>query len=934
MSRRSDQPSPAARRALVAFQIFLVLATLLAPIPVAAEDPTADPSASAPAATEPAATPDPTPAPTEEPTPAPTEEPAAPPTEEPAAPPAEEPASPPAEEPSVAPTDPPAAEPSDDPSSAPTEEPTAPPTEEPTAPPPSEPTTEPSTAPEPSSPAPTAEPSAPVAAPRIKSDLEDYPPGGLVTLTGTNWQPGESVHIFVNDDWGSSWSRNVDVIADESGNITDQFNLPNWFVAQYSVTATGMSSGGAHTTFTDSNPGNITVAAPTSVPVQAGSSAAFGNVSVAATGNAAACNLTLAAGGTGVTGLPTGATASFGSNPLAVPNGGASTTLTINTLESTLPGTYTFRVVEQSRAGNCQGSGANASGILTVTINKANQATLSITAPTSATYGDADATITTTGGSGTGALSFSAGSSTACSIVSGKLHVVSGTGTCSITATKAADANYNATTSDAFTVSVNKANQATLSITAPTSATYGDADATITTTGGSGTGALSFSAGSSTACSIVSGKLHVVSGTGTCSITATKAADADFNATTSAVFTVTIAKRTLTITADDQTKTYGDTFAFDGDEFDTGASQLVNGDTVTSVTLTSTGAAGSALVGDYPIVASDAVGTGLDNYEIGYVEGNLEVTKRTLTITADDQTKTYGDTFAFDGDEFDTGASQLVNGDTVTSVTLTSTGAAGSALVGDYPIVASDAVGTGLDNYEIGYVEGNLEVSPKALIITADALPATAANDHFTRPYGQPDPTFTVRYDGFVNSETPSVLIGTLAFATTATPTSVIGSYPVTPSGLTSTNYTITFVAGTLDITTGFRVVGFDNPVDMTLDTATYPRWNLVQNGRTVPLKFRVFKLDGTEVTSTSGLSAWASPAACDTGYTDPVVLPTELLSNTGLMRTGDRFHFNWAVPKGTGKCYQVFIKTVDGSTMIVGSITGTPVVEAFFQSK
>ena len=97
MSRRSDQPTPAARRALVAFQIFLVLATLLAPIPVAAEDPSADPGASAPAATEPAATPDPT----EEPTPAPTEEPAAPPTVEPT--------TAPTEEPTVAPTDPPAA---------------------------------------------------------------------------------------------------------------------------------------------------------------------------------------------------------------------------------------------------------------------------------------------------------------------------------------------------------------------------------------------------------------------------------------------------------------------------------------------------------------------------------------------------------------------------------------------------------------------------------------------------------------------------------------------------------------------------------------------------------------------------------------------------------------------------------------------------------
>src|SRR3712207_8559407 len=48
-----------------------------------------------------------------------------------------------------------------------------------------------------------------------------------------------------------TWSRNVDVTADESGNITDQFNLPDWFVAVYTVTATGAQSGVATTTFTD-----------------------------------------------------------------------------------------------------------------------------------------------------------------------------------------------------------------------------------------------------------------------------------------------------------------------------------------------------------------------------------------------------------------------------------------------------------------------------------------------------------------------------------------------------------------------------------------------------------------------------------------------------------------------------------------------------------
>src|SRR5215213_911898 len=91
------------------------------------------------------------------------------------------------------------------------------------------------------------------ASPTIQSDKADYPPGAAVTLTGSNWQPGESVHIYVNDDEGQTWDRNVDVTADQSGNISDSFNLPDWFVATYKVTATGAQSGVATTYFTDGN---------------------------------------------------------------------------------------------------------------------------------------------------------------------------------------------------------------------------------------------------------------------------------------------------------------------------------------------------------------------------------------------------------------------------------------------------------------------------------------------------------------------------------------------------------------------------------------------------------------------------------------------------------------------------------------------------------
>ena len=81
--------------------------------------------------------------------------------------------------------------------------------------------------------------------PQIWSDKADYAPGETVVLSGVNWAPGDSVHIRVNDDAGQTWSRDVDVIADASGAISDQFNLPDWFVASYSVTAAGAQSGTA-----------------------------------------------------------------------------------------------------------------------------------------------------------------------------------------------------------------------------------------------------------------------------------------------------------------------------------------------------------------------------------------------------------------------------------------------------------------------------------------------------------------------------------------------------------------------------------------------------------------------------------------------------------------------------------------------------------------
>src|SRR4051794_22541075 len=198
--------------------------------------------------------------------------------------------------------------------------------------------------------------------PAIWSDKADYAPGDTVRLDGSQWQPGESVHIRVNDDVGSSWSRDVDVTADGTGAITDSFALPDWFVAQYSVTATGASGAVATHTFTDANPQSVQIA-PGSRTVAPGSSADY-TVSVPIAGSDGQCTLDLSA-----TGLPAGATATFGATSLTGTKGDSpSTSLTVATTIATPSATTTFTITA-ARQSNCQGSG-NLTGTANLVVAK------------------------------------------------------------------------------------------------------------------------------------------------------------------------------------------------------------------------------------------------------------------------------------------------------------------------------------------------------------------------------------------------------------------------------------------------------------------------------------------------------------------------------------------------------------------------------------
>jgi len=181
--------------------------------------------------------------------------------------------------------------------------------------------------------------------------------------------------------------------------------------------------------------------------------------------------------------------------------------------------------------------------------------------------------------------------------------------------------------------------------------------------------------------------------------------------------TMTVNPAPLTVTANNQTKVYGNGFVFAGTEFTTG--QLFNGDQVTSASMTSVGATPIALYTAgpaYPISIGNAVGTGLGNYLVSYSPGTMTLTQRPLPVTAVSGAKFYGTAPSFSGTQGTVlgqfAATNLVNGDTITSVTMTSPGQASSVAVGNYQIVPSNPQGSGLANYTLTPTAGTLTVMP------------------------------------------------------------------------------------------------------------------------------------------------------------------------------------------------------------------------------
>ena len=251
--------------------------------------------------------------------------------------------------------------------------------------------------------------------------------------------------------------------------------------------------------------------------------------------------------------------------------------------------------------------------------------------------------------------------------------------------------------------------------------------------------------------------------------------------------TLAVTKAPLVIEVGDASRTYGAT----NPAFTATYIGLVAGNTssvISGLTLGTAATTGSS-VGSYAINGSGAIAS---NYLIGYAPGTLTVGQASLTITANDATRTYGSS----NPAFTASYNGLVAGDTSSVIAGLSLGTAATtgSNVGSYAIAGSGGVAS---NYAISYVNGTLAVTPAALTITA--------NDA-ARLYGASDPTFTASYNGLVAGDT-SAAIHNVAFSSTDTSTSPLGTYTINVGGGTNSNYTISFASGHLVVAQGFLTI-------------------------------------------------------------------------------------------------------------------------------
>lgn len=186
----------------------------------------------------------------------------------------------------------------------------------------------------------------------------------------------------------------------------------------------------------------------------------------------------------------------------------------------------------------------------------------------------------------------------------------------------------------------------------------------------------------------------------------------------------------------------------------------------------------------YAITVSQSDGAN-SNYDISFVPGTFSITRKSVTVTADNASKVYG---AEEPASFTATVEGLVGND---SIDYSVTRAIGED-VGEYAITPAGDVTQG--NYTVGYAAGTFTITKATLAVTAEAKSKT---------YGETDPDLTYAVDGFVNGDTAeTVMSGGLSRASGEN----AGTYAIEQNTLSAgDNYTISYTGA--DFTIGKKTL-------------------------------------------------------------------------------------------------------------------------------
>jgi hypothetical protein len=323
---------------------------------------------------------------------------------------------------------------------------------------------------------------------------------------------------------------NNNAIFNDYGTITTLTNTGT--ISAPNANGAGISNTGAIGTLNNqqggSNPLTYSGQLPTNYNIIIRSSTNYGKLSVTSPTNAS-----------GTSGITFNI---YGNTGTTEVSGVSSSTLAAGTYSGVITGLSASNIVSSSRSGTftnglswqlVANGNVNTSTTWDLVVTAPQATLLLVSTPNSITV-NGTSTLSTTGGSGSGNVTY-AWVSGPCSLNVATL-TGTGVGNCVVTATKAADSNYASARSEDLTVAVSLATQTSLVLAASSDSITVNGTSTLSSTGGSGSGNLTYRVLNGP-CS-VSGATLTANGVGICLVIAQKDTDGTYAIATSSPLSI------------------------------------------------------------------------------------------------------------------------------------------------------------------------------------------------------------------------------------------------------------------------------------------------------------------------------------------------------------------------------------------------------------